>query len=78
MDPITMTTPVALGVCLAILASYGGAMWWASRLQTKLDVVLDMVASWNVRTTELRDKLEKINDRLVALETKESVRKDNE
>jgi len=54
---ISENTGVTLGIIIAAVVVFGGAVYWAGALQTKLDMLLTLVAANKISHEELEKRV---------------------
>ena len=65
---ITENTGVSVGLFITFLGLVLSASWWASSIQSKLDMLIKLLASVHKDTDHLKDKIDKIDKRVTKVE----------
>lgn len=63
----TINEKTAVSISLFVLI--GGAIWWASALQTKVDSLLTLTATNQIQQTEIRKELDALRERVLKIES---------
>lgn len=70
LDILSDSTPISLGLLLAIVGLIGACIWWAANIQGKLDTLIKLLASIHKDIDHLHTKIEAHDHRITVLEIK--------
>jgi hypothetical protein len=67
-DPISENTPIRIGLIIAFLGIFGGAVWWASSISTKLDAIILSQTALQTADTKQTAEIIALQDRVKSIE----------